>query len=540
MKKSFNLFLMIFALAGNSIVPAHAEVKDFPCTGGTYSVEIPAAELKSNNGCTGNLIIDSSIKSIGKSAFKYSALTSVVIPNSVTTIGDQSFYSSGKLTSVVIPNSVTSIGNNAFSWSALTSVVIPSSVTRIGDLAFFNNQLTSIIIPNSITVIKIFSFADNNLSSVTIPNSVIEIESFAFRDNPNLTTVDIADTVEKIGSDAFGDKIKSIVYCGPAVANLPTSPTCPPERKAIFDAAVVAKAAAEEAAAEKAFSELKTFPCGSGGTYSVRPYTSFFGDGIEIVGHRNCSGSVVIDRSVTKIRSSAFEGSLITDIFIPDTVKYIDSWAFKDTSQLKKVRFPDYLDEIPLGIFKGSSIEEIQIPESTRKVAFYAFNGSMIKKFDYCGSETIYDGQYKKVIPFCQEKIDAAAAAWEADYQRQQEADKITITCKKGSSTKKIFGLSPKCPKGYVKVVPIARCTKSEISTFENVNSAMAGLMFSFNDARIVFSSIDKAKKATKNKSLLALYLKLESAVEAGGKGRSGKSKEAWYALKSKFEYNRC
>jgi len=535
---------MIFALAGNSIVPAHAEVKDFPCTGGTYSVEIPAAELKSNNGCTGNLIIDSSIKSIGKSAFKYSALTSVVIPNSVTTIGDQSFYSSGKLTSVVIPNSVTSIGNNAFSYSALTSVVIPSSVTRIGDLAFFNNQLTSIIIPNSITVIKIFSFADNNLSSVTIPNSVIEIESFAFRDNPNLTIVDIADTVEKIGSDAFGDKIKSIVYCGPAVANLPTSPTCPPERKAIFDAAVVAKAAAdkaaEEAAAEKAFSQLKTFPCGSGGTYSVDRNLRF-GGGMVVEGHRNCSGSVVIDQSVIRIGSSAFVGSLITDIFIPDTVKYIDSWAFKDTSQHKKVRFPDYLDEKPNWIFEGSGIEEIQIPKYTRDVAFYAFKGSIIKKFDYCGSETIYDGQNKKVTPFCQEKIDAAAAELEAEYQRQLEADKITITCKKGSLTKKVFGLSPKCPKGYVKFVPIPRCTKSEISTFENVNSEMAGLMFGFTTlAGDLFSAIDKAKKATKNKSLLALYVKLESAVEAGGKGRSGKSREAWYALKSKFEYNRC
>jgi hypothetical protein len=69
----------------------------------------------------------------------------------------------------------------------------------------------------------------------------------------------------------------------------------------------------------------------------------------------------------------------------------------------------------------------------------------------------------------------------------------------------------------------------------------MAGLMFGFTTlAGDLFSYIDKAKKATKNKSLLALYLKLESAVEAGGKGRSGKSKEAWYALQSKFEFNRC
>jgi hypothetical protein len=522
MKKSFILFLMIFTLAGNSIVPAHAQEKKFSCTGGTYSVDTSSGELRDARGCTGSLTIDNSVRSIGYQAFMSSELTSIVLPSTVTSIDGFSFAFTKKLKTIVIPESVTKIGYNAF----------------------YGTGLTSIDIPGPLLVIESLSFAYSNLASIGIPRTVKTIEMSAFVGNPNLTVIDIPDTVVYLQSGVFDKEIKSIIYCGSAFYGLPVAPTCPPERKAIIEAAALAKAAAdkaaEEAAAEKAFSELKTFPCGSGGTYSVRPYTSFFGDGIEIVGHRNCSGSVVIDRSVTKIRSSAFEGSLITDIFIPDTVKYIDSWAFKDTSQLKKVRFPDYLDEIPLGIFKGSSIEEIQIPESTRKVAFYAFNGSMIKKFDYCGSETIYDGQYKKVIPFCQEKIDAAAAAWEADYQRQQEADKITITCKKGSSTKKIFGLSPKCPKGYVKVVPIARCTKSEISTFENVNSAMAGLMFSFNDARIVLSSIDKAKKATKNKSLLALYLKLESAVEAGGKGRSGKSKEAWYALKSKFEYNRC
>jgi len=283
----------------------------------------------------------------------------------------------------------------------------------------------------------------------------------------------------------------------------------------------------------------KTFPCGSGGTYSVSPYV-LGGGGIELTGHQNCAGSVVIDQSVTRIRGRAFEGSLISDIFIPDSVQYIDAWAFKDTSQLTKVRFPDYLYEIPYGIFQGSSIEEIEIPRSTRDIVFYAFRGSMIKKFNYCGSETIYDGTNTKITPFCQESIDAAAAEREAAYQAEQEAKKITITCKKGSVTKKIYGMSPKCPKGYVKFVPTPTCTKSEISAFEDVDMAMSSLVFSFYDAGDVFPYIDKAKKATKNKTLLALYLKLESAIEAGGQGRSGKSREAWKTLESKILYNRC
>ena len=65
-------------------------------------------------------------------------LTSVTIPNSVTSIGYQEFEDCISLTSVTIPNSVTSIGLDAFAFcSSLTSVTIPNSVTTIGDECVF-------------------------------------------------------------------------------------------------------------------------------------------------------------------------------------------------------------------------------------------------------------------------------------------------------------------------------------------------------------------------------------------------------------------
>ena len=66
-----------------------------------------------------------------------SSLTSVTIPNSVTSIRDSAFSGCSSLTSVTIPNSVTSIESDAFSGcSSLASVTIPSSVTSIGSSAF--------------------------------------------------------------------------------------------------------------------------------------------------------------------------------------------------------------------------------------------------------------------------------------------------------------------------------------------------------------------------------------------------------------------
>jgi hypothetical protein len=60
-----------------------------------------------------------------------------MIPDSVTSIGDEVFYQCSKLTSVTIPNSVTSIGDEAFAGcSGLTSITIPNSVTKIGGYAF--------------------------------------------------------------------------------------------------------------------------------------------------------------------------------------------------------------------------------------------------------------------------------------------------------------------------------------------------------------------------------------------------------------------
>ncbi len=141
----------------------------------------------------------------------------LVIPISVKSIGNYSFYGCSGLTSVTIPGSVTSIGNHAFDGcSGLTSVTIGNGVTSIGGSAFLGcSGLTSITIPNSVTSIGSYAFQNcSSLTSITIPNSVTSIGNEAFYGCSSMTTITIGSGVETIYEQAFANCPElTDVYC---------------------------------------------------------------------------------------------------------------------------------------------------------------------------------------------------------------------------------------------------------------------------------------------------------------------------------------
>ena len=139
--------------------------------------------------------------------YSYNAeITDLIIPNSVTSIGNLVFYGCSGLTSITIPNSVTRIGKSAFNGcSGLTSITIPNSVTSIGNSAFDGcSGLTSITIPNSVTNIEDGAFQNcSGMSSINIPKSVTSIGKSVFQGCTNLSSISISNSVTNIGSRAF-------------------------------------------------------------------------------------------------------------------------------------------------------------------------------------------------------------------------------------------------------------------------------------------------------------------------------------------------
>jgi len=156
---------------------------------------------------------------IGQYAFFHCfGLTSINIPDTITSIGMSAFSDCTSLISITIPDSVDSIGMSAFrACTSLTSITLGSGIKNIGGWSFeYCTKLTNINIPDTVTSIDMQAFNGSGLTSVIIGNGVTFIGQASFGYCPNLTSVTIGSSVTSIWSFAFGScpNLKTVI-CNP-------------------------------------------------------------------------------------------------------------------------------------------------------------------------------------------------------------------------------------------------------------------------------------------------------------------------------------
>ena len=277
-----------------------------------------------------------------KAFYDNDAITSVIIPNSVTSIGDFAFYSCDRLTSVVIGDSVTSIGYYAFhGCSSLESVVIGDSVTTIGAGAF--------------------SYC-RSLTSVVIGNSVTSIGGSAFLYCSSLTGIVIPDSVTSIGNEAFS-------YCS----------------KLQFNEYENCKYLGSKDNPYYALIEVTTQNLSS---YTIHQDTKVIANNA----FYSCTRltSIVIPDSVTSIGDYAFYGCTgLTSIVIGDSVTSIGGYAFYECGALTSVVIGDSVTSIGNDAFEFcTSLTSVVIPDSVTSIGDLAFcRCSSLKDVYYTGSE---------------------------------------------------------------------------------------------------------------------------------------------------------
>lgn len=293
------------------------------------SIKIPA---KVNDG-----INDYDVTGIGQQCFQScTAMSSIILPGTLKTIGKWAFYGCSGLTDIEFPASLTNIDELAFQrCSGLVRVVLPANVEAVGKSAFINcSGLTEVVLNDNLTALSDAVFSEcYKLAKVTFPSQLETMGSNVFY-GCGLVTAALPESLKSIGNAVFSrcSQLTKVSIPG-SVATL---------------------------------GDQMFYECNALETVSL-------GEGIETLGEATFYNNMALKnlalpQSLKSLSPSVFYGcSSITNIELPASITSIPNNCFYNCSGLLTCPLNDRITEIGKNAFKGcSSLEEVTLPENLK------------------------------------------------------------------------------------------------------------------------------------------------------------------------------
>lgn len=254
----------------------------------------------------------------------------IVLPNTVTKIGDDALKGNDNIVSITIPGSVKDIGNNAF-----------KGCTKLERVIFTNPEKTS-----KNLIIRLSAFQNcKKLTECEIPARAYQVVGNIFKGCTSLTEV-------KVNAANPYYFTRDGVLFGPALVGY----------KPQYDGAYA----------------LQSYPAGRQGAYTIPSEVN--GKEIDQIWTSGFEGAasltdITIPASIGRLGTAAFENTGLTHVTIPDTVQQVDPAVFQNCTELVSVKLPAGLDEIDQYMFANcTSLQYVDMPDSITKINIYAFH----------------------------------------------------------------------------------------------------------------------------------------------------------------------
>lgn len=297
-------------------------------------------------------------------------IESIVLPNSITEIGNGAFASMQMLKSITFPSNLISIGSGAFSGSPITGeLVIPNTVTNIADSAFNGTHFTKITFPENLTTLPNgvcgYCFF---LTSVILPKNIITLGEKAFY-NTKLTKITIPETLQNLGDNSLGN-INNIVVD-------PNNNYFTAIDNVLYDKNVTKIILYPKTRTNTSYTLPSTVTEIFDNTFDGHRYLE------EFIGHEN----------LLKIGNSAFYyANKIHTIKNIDNVVSIGDSAFSSMGSLTNIQIPKKLTKISSNLFFGTpNATNLVIPNGVLTIGTYAFRDNGTKFFDVPNTVTSID-----------------------------------------------------------------------------------------------------------------------------------------------------